>query len=420
MIRHLVHLIWNQRKRNGWIVAELLFVFIVLWFVTDTLFVVANVYFSPLGMSTDHVYRLNYQVAGKNAGEETDSALLHTTAGQDLLTMVSRVRTYPGVEAVAVTDNGLPFDGNTRYSKVYINDSTGQGVRIMTVTPDFFNVFQIGKSEDEKRSWSEMMEAGRKVLSYDLQAWLKREGGDKNSPLYLSRKLSTARRIVWEGATAPMRAHWFCRDAFWIFAPLTQEQIAAADGSPSLSVIFRVKPENDSPRFADEFVEKMGTALSLGRAYLMDITPYRLQVESYEILDGTKGELQKHIVIMVFLLFNIFLGIIGTFWFRTEQRKGEMGLRIALGSTRRHLGEFLAAEGLLLLTLVAVPAFLVCLNIHLAELTWGEEWMDYTFLRLLTGFGITYLLLAVMILLGIGYPAMRTARLEVADALHYE
>jgi putative ABC transport system permease protein len=33
-----------------------------------------------------------------------------------------------------------------------------------------------------------------------------------------------------------------------------------------------------------------------------------------------------------FLLLNIFLGILGTFWFRTQQRKGEIALFKALAA----------------------------------------------------------------------------------------
>lgn len=421
MIRHLLQIIWNQRKRNGWIGAELLLVFIVLWFVTDTLFVVGNVFFSPLGMDTDHVYSLNYQVTSKNTGEKSDSASRQPTVGENLLTMVDRLRTYPGVETVAMTDHSLPFNGNSRYMNLYITDSISQLVRRMMVTPDFFRVFKIGKSEGEKRSWEEMMAGNRHVLSHDLLTWAREKGGGKDTPLYGGWKLQPDSKIEWGGTTDVLRAHRFQRDAFWLFIPLREDEIAANDNDYiTLSIVFRVKPENDSPDFADRFVDRMNASLSLERAYLMDITPYRLQVESYEMLDGTKAELQKYLVIMIFLLFNIFLDIIGTFWFRTEQRKGEMGLRVAVGSTRRRLCRMMMAEGLLLMTLMAVPAFLVCLNIQLAELTWGTEWMDYTPLRLLTGFGITYLLMAFMILLGIGYPAAQTARLEPAEALHYE
>ena len=35
MIRHLITLIWNQRKQNGWIFAELALVLLAVFMITD-------------------------------------------------------------------------------------------------------------------------------------------------------------------------------------------------------------------------------------------------------------------------------------------------------------------------------------------------------------------------------------------------
>ena len=36
----------------------------------------------------------------------------------------------------------------------------------------------------------------------------------------------------------------------------------------------------------------------------------------------------------LFLLTNVFLAVIGTFWFHVSRRRAELGLRMAMGSTR--------------------------------------------------------------------------------------
>ena len=52
---------------------------------------------------------------------------------------------------------------------------------------------------------------------------------------------------------------------------------------------------------------------------------------------------------MVFMLVNVFFGIIGTFWLRMQNRKGEIGLRMALGAHRITLERYMYTEGLCLL-----------------------------------------------------------------------
>ena len=58
------------------------------------------------------------------------------------------------------------------------------------------------------------------------------------------------------------------------------------------------------------------------------------------------------------MLVNVFFGIVGTFWLRTQYRRGEMGLRSALGASRGTLKCFLNVEGLFLL-IFTIPVVLV-------------------------------------------------------------
>lgn len=64
----------------------------------------------------------------------------------------------------------------------------------------------------------------------------------------------------------------------------------------------------------------------------------------------------------IFLMINIFLGVIGTFWFRTQQRRSEIGLRQALGASRRSIFTQLITEGIILLAVVIIPTVIVLIN----------------------------------------------------------
>ncbi|MCD8165848.1 MAG: hypothetical protein LUE93_06815 [Bacteroides sp.] len=74
-----------------------------------------------------------------------------------------------------------------------------------------------------------------------------------------------------------------------------------------------------------------------------------------------------YIAVILFFLVNIFLGVLGTFWFRTQYRRHEIGLRLALGSTRNQVQGLLMAEGVLLLILAFLPAVIVCYHLQYAE-----------------------------------------------------
>lgn len=142
-----------------------------------------------------------------------------------------------------------------------------------------------------------------------------------------------------------------------------------------------------------------------------------------------KGDVDKvntQTVVVLFLLVNVFLGLIGTFWFRTRRRRNEIALRLAMGSTKKQIFCLLMGEGLLLLTLVALPAMLVCYNVGVAEFimghtelitTWPVEW---SFLRFLLGSLGAWLLIALMVVTGIWFPAQQAIDIQPAEALHEE
>lgn len=124
-------------------------------------------------------------------------------------------------------------------------------------------------------------------------------------------------------------------------------------------------------------------------------------------------------ILFVFLLINIFFGISGTFWLRTRQRRGEIGLRIALGSSKANVIDILFIEGLMLLVIAFLPAAFISMNIMVADLV-EKYWMDISWIRYVIGIGITFLILVVIVVSGIWYRAHYTMEMQPSEALRYK
>ena len=79
----------------------------------------------------------------------------------------------------------------------------------------------------------------------------------------------------------------------------------------------------------------------------------------------------------------------------------------------------MVGEGVLLLVLAFIPSLVLRFNI--AQISaWETYQLPFTWLRFAICGGITFVLIVLMIICGVWYPARSTARLEPAEALHYE
>ena len=76
-------------------------------------------------------------------------------------------------------------------------------------------------------------------------------------------------------------------------------------------------------------------------------------------------------------------------------------------------------EGLVLLLMAVIPTLLIALNIQWADLT-VHTLVDVSAARFGGCFGVVLLLMALMIVLGIWYPARRAMQVQPAEALHDE
>lgn len=269
------------------------------------------------------------------------------------------------------------------------------------------------QSVDHKTNWADKLRNRKVIVSYDMMEKIKEQGGNQDMGLTYDIKNPAENHVSIGGVTTPFRGSRFQKNAIWLFEELQKEDI-----HPYVRFAIRVKPEADRD-FETFFIQQMENQLSIGPYYLMGLTSFKDKRTSFEYLTGEKAEVEKELAISFFLLINIFLGIIATFWYRTEQHTNEIGLRMALGSSRNNVKKLINTEGLLLLTFICVPALIICINIQVFELN-NQYYMDYTFGRFITSIGLTYLLIAIMILFGTYIPAQKASKLQPAEALHNE
>ena len=228
------------------------------------------------------------------------------------------------------------------------------------------------------------------------------------------------------GKTGAFRSYRYGVEEPWFFYHLGENMIKAEFADNWSQIVFRVKPAADGPDYREKFLREIAPKLDTDNAFVADAAPYTEQQLQFEVMNGDTDKVNSQAVVVLFLLVNVFLGLIGTFWFRTLRRRSEIALRMAMGSTRGGVFRLLIGEGLLLLALVTLPAMVVCYNVGMAEFTIGRTslistWpIEWSVIRFLAGSLGAWLLIALMVVIGIWFPARQAMKIEPAEALHEE
>lgn len=418
-IMHNLRMIFSRWRNNGWVLGELFLVFIVMWYLCDSLGCLKYIFYQPLGYDIEHVYRLDVSMGGESRDTTLSSAAKHVA-------LANRLSRMEGIEAVGMCYWSLPMSGNNSFNSLNVTDSIGITMRYVRCTDEYMKVFRFG--EDPQRPFSQMPVDENSLM-------LSRGAYDTYSKKYPSFSLDTPLGNGGEegfpmrakGVIDAFREYRYGANARWYFERIDDHLMLDEEHrfwEPQIT--FRVKAEVDNPDYRQYFLDEMAPKLDIDNLFVVDAVPYTLQQEEFEVLLGDTDRINTHMVIVIFLLVNVFLGLVGTFWLRTRRRRGEIALRLSMGSSRAQIGRLLIGEGLLLLTLVAFPAALVCYNVAISEPALGNSalislWpVEWSFIRFIVGTLAAWLLIAVMVVIGIWFPARQAMQIQPAEALHEE
>lgn len=374
-------------------------------------------FYRPLGYNIEHVYKLSTIVGG----ESRDTSL---TDADKYLGILAKLEQEPSVEVAALCYWSLPMSGSNSYNALVVQDTSWVQGRCIYTTGGYMDVFRI--SEDPRHPFRDTP-AGWNNVTLSNAAFerfrKKMPEFSQTTPLGNGDSVTIIKQM---GKTGAFRSYRYGVEEPWFFYHLGENMIKAEFADNWSQIVFRVKPAADGPDYREKFLREIAPKLDTDNAFVADAAPYTEQQLQFEVMNGDTDKVNSQAVVVLFLLVNVFLGLIGTFWFRTRRRRSEIALRMAMGSTRGGVFRLLIGEGLLLLALVTLPAMVVCYNVGMAEFTIGRTslistWpIEWSVIRFLAGSLGAWLLIALMVVIGIWFPARQAMKIEPAEALHEE
>ena len=421
MIQSILHQIWNQRRSNGWLFAELLIVFTLMWYCVDVLYGFIRAERLPKGYDLEHVYKVRIS---------SNPTQLVTCASEDSLQrfwfkpmdeVMRRIGQHPAVESAAM------WIGTDAYTRAHMYQGyTVDSVRVVSaniryVTPEYFHVMRIpveqgrGLFATASTEWNPVASPLPAVVTRDLADSLFHTSDGVVGREFMDYYAGGLRYRV-AAVCALQKSDDYARYEPFILTPLPN-WFYRWQATPDISI--RVRPEADTEDFAARFYREMTPQLQVAPFYLFDVQSYREQKIERDAAEGITPYIRGAWLIVVFFIFNVFIGLMGTFWFRTRHRRSEIALRMAMGSSRSRVRLMLLGEGLLLLTLAAVPALVICSNLVVADVTFTEA-TDASWERFAVCVAVVWLLMALMVIAGIWYPARQAMKVQPTEALHDE
>lgn len=412
MKRALLIQMIHEWKTNIWFILELTIVTFVVWVIITFLWsTTLKALVQPRGFTPENVYSLR----AKSIPEKSPYFLeeYKDQFSQDRDELIHRLKENPNVEYISLENNFTPYEysyvGNAIRIEGY--DSLLYNGNFRTANPEIIKLLDIqsitGKTQDELTN---MLERGEILISKyngfsfeDFKDFPATDLIGKTAYLYGQED----RPVKIGDLVIPVKRSDYEPSGGMVILPFGPN-----DRNSETGIILKVK-DGKGKDFEQDFYSNYELT-HLRNVYLSEMTSLVKKGES--IHREIEINIRLHVALSLFLLITIFLGLLGSFWFRVQQRTSEIAIRKTFGASNRDLFRRIMAEGMVLLigAIIIASACIWPFIDGITEKT-GEKW--YTFL---TFEAITAGVIAIGIILSLWYPAWRAMHVEPAIAVKEE
>lgn len=334
MIRHLFTLIWNRKRSNFLLIAEIVLSFFVVFVVGSLLLYNLNNYSQPLGYNYENVWEVSL-----DPGPDT------VARRQKIDLLTQRIKALPGVVGITRSSVNTPFAFSTMNTNLEYKGKETPNTDRYNVDDNFARLMDLKVVEG--RWFNQSDNAAQRVPIIINQAFKDAVFPNETAVGKIVAEKNSARK--WEGQVVGVVESYRAGSDF-------------AENSP----VFFERRMDDTTRMAGYDLPWLLIKVKPGQGAILE------QKMVKEVLDVTKNwsvktnTLEQNrisklkvvvtpIVVLgivcVFLILNVALGLFGVLWYNINQRRSEIGLRRALGATGLGIGGQFIGEMLVVTTL---------------------------------------------------------------------
>jgi putative ABC transport system permease protein len=389
MIRHLFKLIWNKKKTHALLIIEIWASFLVLFGLASLIAYNVRNYLQPLGFDYENVWAISL-----NNNQDT------VAVQEKVMSVFQKVKGFPEVESVSRMSDSYPFSYSNNGRTVHYKNSEAHMNFIIA-------------DENLAKTIDIPMVSGRWYRNVDSVG--------KYIPVVINRKAETllfenqsaVGKVLDNGDGKPLWVitgvvdYYKDKAEFMENKPVMFELLKVQD-IWNKALIIKVKPGTDAVFEAKlvKAIASMAKGWSSEVVYLTDAREKQHNMTLIPVL--------IFLIVCSFLLINVALGLFGILNLSIARRRGEIGLRRALGATEGKVTTQFLGEIWVLATFSLIIGLLFAVQFPLMNV-----------FNIASGIYITAILAAIVIIFLIvtlcaWYPSRQASRIHPAIALHEE
>lgn len=429
--------IFKQMRHDGasnlWLIIELIILSSVAWWMGFYFWNNLSVRLKPYGLDINNVYKLEIKTYSEDSPLHKESRFYVPAGFEDASEekigrkiIVDALEESPLVVAVTPYKSApvysFVFQGNNFWEVSDTAQNYSANSNCMQIGPDFFKVFPTtGIHGESAERLNEIANSLQWIVTSNTQTIADPEFKGDPDRLYNLKVTKDKKKTNTIGAVIPpvKRVDFEDPGHSTLFVP--------REGKYSDDIIYVRVQSGKSEEFEQYLAELNKELIADGNSSILSIK--RMEKIREDMNSGPNAELINYVACILFLILMIFLGILGTFWYRTRQRIHEIAIRKVTGATNGSIFMRLLSEGIILLLIATPFALGIDWYLLMGELGSVSDLGDNPlaiskyYQTCTTGVRvalITFLTMALIIIAGISLPARKAVRVDPAEVLRGE
>lgn len=394
MLKHLFKLIWNKKKQNSLLIVEILLSFMVMFAVFAFAVNSYRNYVKPIGINYEHVWVINYNNTLKT--QNSDSLTLFYEG------LLRNIKAMPQVVDAGFSSTNVPFSSAHMSGGITVNGKRITYVNQFNVDDNYLNT--LGATMLEGR-WYNKQDGVSKEKVTIINNTLKEKAFGKGSAIgkYFG-DYDDKNKIKVIGVINDIKF-----DGDYQTAGLSQYSRLDTSAYHWLQrILVKVSPDADAA-FESRLYKFMANQMKNSNIEIQHLPNKLVAYNKFTLVP-----LIILSIVAAFLIINVALGIFGVLWYNINKRRGEIGLRRAIGASGSSVSSQLVSEALILATFSLIIGTFFAVQFPLLNV------FDLSAGVYLTAIGFALVFIYFIVLVCSLYPGKQAAAIYPAVALHEE